>query len=140
MRYLSLLLVNILAFSSLHTPSVTTANTTSNLPKMQLAQKLNCNNAQTQAVINECAKLSSQNADKKLNQVYQQLVSTLERSRKQKLITAQQAWIKFRDNNCEFETSKYEGGSISPTIYFGCLENITKLRTQQLREYLKPDA
>ncbi|MEH1920922.1 lysozyme inhibitor LprI family protein [Nostoc sp.] len=140
MRYLSILLVNILAFSSLYTPSVTTANTTLNLPNMQLAQKLNCNNAQTQAVINECAKLSYQNADKKLNQVYQQLVSTLERSRKQKLITAQQAWIKFRDNNCEFETSKYEGGSISPTIYFGCLENITKLRTQQLREYLKPDA
>ncbi|MFN6492666.1 lysozyme inhibitor LprI family protein [Nostoc sp. DedQUE03] len=139
MPYLSFLLVNILAFSSLYTPSVTTASTTSNLPKMHLAQKLNCNNAQTQAAINECTKLSYQNADKKLNQVYQQLLPNLNRTRKQKLIAAQQAWIKFRDSNCEFEKSAYEGGSLASTIYFSCLENTTKERTQQLQEYLKPD-
>ncbi|MHC5725357.1 MAG: lysozyme inhibitor LprI family protein, partial [Nostoc sp.] len=37
--------------------------------------------------------------DKKLNRVYQQLLSTLESSRKQKLIAAQVIWIKFRDTN-----------------------------------------
>ncbi|WP_392534491.1 lysozyme inhibitor LprI family protein [Nostoc sp. C117] len=139
MHYLSLLLVNVLAFSSLYTPSVTAASTTPDFPKIHLAQKLNCDNAQTQAAINECSKLSYQNADKKLNQVYQQLVPNLNKTRKQKLIAAQQAWVKFRDNNCEFEKSAYQGGSIAPSIYFSCLENTTKERTQQLQEYLKPD-
>ncbi|MBN3924665.1 lysozyme inhibitor LprI family protein [Nostoc sp. NMS4] len=138
MRQLLLVLCSILTLSSLDTSAMTIAGTTPDLSEMRLVQKLNCNNPQTQAAINECTKLSYQNADKKLNQVYQQLVSTLEKSRKQKLIAAQVAWVKFRDTNCEFERSKYEGGSIVPTIYFGCLENTTKLRTQQLQEYLKP--
>ncbi|MEH2256882.1 lysozyme inhibitor LprI family protein [Nostoc sp.] len=140
MRQLLLVLSTILTLSSLNTSAMTIAGTTPDLSEIRLVQKLNCNNPQTQAAINECTKLSYQNADKKLNQVYQQLVSTLERPRKQKLIAAQLAWIKFRDTNCEFERSKYEGGSIAPSIYFGCLENTTKLRTQQLQEYLKPDS
>ncbi|MBE9037469.1 lysozyme inhibitor LprI family protein [aff. Roholtiella sp. LEGE 12411] len=102
-------------------------------------QKLNCNNAQTQAEINVCTQLSYQNADQKLNQVYQQLLPKLEKSRRQKLIFAQQAWIKFRDTSCEFEKSRYEQGSIVATVYLTCLEKTTKQRTQQLQEYLKPD-
>ncbi|MFN6561818.1 MAG: lysozyme inhibitor LprI family protein [Nostoc sp. ChiSLP01] len=139
MYYLFPLIVNLLTFSSLYTPSLTAATTTPDVPKMHLAQKLNCNNPQTQVEINECSRLSYQNADKKLNTTYQQLLPKLDRTRKQKLIAAQQAWIKFRDTTCEFERSEYEGGSIAPTIYFGCLENTTKERTQQLQEYLKSE-
>ncbi|MEH2420156.1 MAG: lysozyme inhibitor LprI family protein [Nostoc sp.] len=137
MGQLLLVLASILTLSSLNTRTMTIAGTTPDLPEMRLVQKLNCNNPQAQAAINECTKLFYQNADKKLNRVYQQLLSTLESSRKQKLIAAQVVWIKFRDTNCEFERSRYEGGSIAATIYFGCLENSTKLRTQQLQEYLK---
>ena len=139
MRQLLLVLASMLTLSSLNTPTVTIAGTTPHLREMRLVQKLNCNNAQTQIAINECAKLSYQRADKKLNQVYQQLLPTLETSRKQKLIAAQVAWLKFRDINCEFERSRYEGGSIAPSIYSSCLENTTKLRTQQLQGYLKSD-
>lgn len=136
MRQLLLILAGMLTLSSLDTPTMTIAGTTPDLAEMRLVQKLNCNNPQTQSAINECTRLSYQNADKKLNRVYQQLLPTLESFRKQKLIAAQLAWIKFRDTTCEFERSGYQGGSIAPTIYFGCLENTTKLRTQQLQEYL----
>lgn len=139
MRQLLLVLASMLTFSSLNTPSMTMAGTTPDLTQIRLVQKFNCNNPQTQAAINECAKLSYQNADRKLNRAYQQLLPTLEKSRKQKLIAAQLAWVKFRDTNCEFERSKYEGGTIAPSIYAGCLENLTKLRTQELQEYLKSD-
>ncbi|MBW4451637.1 MAG: lysozyme inhibitor LprI family protein [Nostoc indistinguendum CM1-VF10] len=139
MRQLLLVLASMLTLSSLGVPTITIAGTTPDFPEIRLVQKLNCNNPQTQTAINQCAKLSYQNADKKLNQVYQQLLPTLERSRKQKLIAAQLAWIKFRDTNCEFERSKYEGGSIASNIYSGCLENTTNLRTQELQEYLKSD-
>jgi len=136
MTNLLLTSLSILAFSSLSIGTLTIAGTTPEIPKINLAQKLNCNNAQTQVEINQCAQLSYQNADKKLNQVYKQILSTLSGSRKPKLITAQQAWLKFRDTNCEFERSQYEGGTIAPTIYFGCLEQTTQKRTQQLQEYL----
>lgn len=139
MRQLLLVLAGMVTLSTLNTPTVTIAGTTPDLREMRLVQKLNCNNPQTQTAINECAKLSYQRADKKLNQAYQQLLPTLETSRKQKLIAAQLAWIKFRDTNCEFEGSKYEGGSIASSIYSGCLENTTKLRTQELQEFLKSD-
>ncbi|MCC5629778.1 lysozyme inhibitor LprI family protein [Nostoc sphaeroides] len=139
MRQLLLVLASMLTLSSLNTPTVTIAGTTPDLREIRLVQRVNCNNAQTQTAINECAKLSYQRADKKLNRAYQQLLPTLETSRKQKLIAAQLAWLKFRDTNCEFERSRYDGGSIAPSIYFGCLENITKVRTQELQEYLKSD-
>ncbi|MGF2038361.1 MAG: lysozyme inhibitor LprI family protein [Nostoc sp. CmiVER01] len=139
MRQLLPVLASMLTFSSLNTPTMTIAGTTPDLREMRLVQTVNCNNPQTQIAINECAKLSYQKADKRLNQVYQQLLPTLETSRKQKLIAAQLAWLKFRDTNCEFERSRYEGGSIAPTIYFNCLENLTKRRTQELEEYLKSD-
>ena len=132
MHHLLTVFTSILTFSSLVVPTQTIADT------MYLAQKLDCNNAQTQLEINRCAQLFYQNADKKLNQIYQQLLPKLERSRKQKLVAAQQAWIKFRDTSCEFERSGYEGGSIAPTIYFSCLEKTTQQRTQQLQEYLQP--
>lgn len=132
-RQLLLFFISMVTFNSLDV-SAHIAPTT-----MYLAQKLNCNNAQTQLDINRCAQLSYQNADKKLNEVYQKLLPKLENSRKQKLIAAQLAWIKFRDTSCEFERSRYEGGSIAPTIYFACLEKTAKQRTQQLQEYLQPN-
>ncbi len=133
--------IGMLTLGSLSIAPVTRANTTPALTKIQLAQKLNCKNdpSLNQAQINQCAKLSYQNADKKLNQVYQKLLPTLDKSRKQKLIIAQQAWVKFRDTNCEFERSANEGGSIAPTVYFGCLERTTQQRTKQLQEYLQPE-
>ncbi|RCJ21994.1 hypothetical protein A6770_05050 [Nostoc minutum NIES-26] len=133
MRQLLLFFISMVTFSSLDIHTAIVASTT------RLAQKLDCNNAQTQSDINRCAQLSYQSADKKLNQAYQQLLPKLDRSRKQKLIAAQLAWIKFRDTSCEFEKSEYEGGSIAPTIYFGCLEKTAKQRTQQLQEYLQSD-
>ncbi|OUL33721.1 lysozyme inhibitor LprI family protein [Nostoc sp. 106C] len=127
---------SIIILSSLSINAITMASTTPEIPGIHLAQKLNCNNAQNQAEINQCAQLSYQNADKKLNQVYKQLLPTLPAYRKPKLITAQQAWIKFRDTNCEFERSENEGGSIAPLTYFSCLARTTQQRTQQLQEYL----
>ncbi|WP_375501482.1 lysozyme inhibitor LprI family protein [uncultured Nostoc sp.] len=137
MRQLLLVLASMLTLSSLNTPTVTIAGTKPDLREIRLVQNLNCNNPQTQIAIDECIKLSYQNKDKKMNQVYQQLLPTLNNFSKQKLIASQVAWIKFRETSCEFEISRYQGGSLAPTIYFGCRENFTILRTQQLQDYLQ---
>ena len=117
------------------TPSI--AGPTSAATNLQLAQRPNCNNPQTQSEMNICASIAYQNADRKLNQVYRQLLPKLSAARKQKLITAQQAWIKFRDSSCEFERSAYEGGSLAPMIYGFCLANVTEQRTKDLQRYLE---
>jgi len=133
-------LLTVLSIASLFAVGMTTpgiASPTSGSTNLQLAQRPNCNNPQTQSQMNICASIAYQNADRKLNQVYQQLLPKLSAARKQKLIAAQQAWIKFRDSSCEFERSAYEGGSLAPMIYGFCLANVTEQRTKDLRRYLE---
>ena len=133
-------LLTVLSIASLLAVGMATrgiASPTSAATNLQLAQRPNCNNPQTQSEMNICASIAYQNADRKLNQVYRQLLPKLSASRKQKLISAQQAWIKFRDSSCEFETSAYEGGSMAPMIYGFCLADVTEQRTKDLRRYLE---
>ena len=133
-------LLTVLSIASLLAVGMATrgiASPTSAATNLQLAQRPNCNNPQTQSEMNICASIAYQNADRKLNQVYRQLLPKLSASRKQKLISAQQAWIKFRDSSCEFERSAYEGGSLAPMIYGFCLANVTEQRTKDLRRYLE---
>jgi uncharacterized protein YecT (DUF1311 family) len=133
-------LLTVLSIASLLAVGMATrgiASPTSAATNLQLAQRPNCNNPQTQSEMNICASIAYQNADRKLNQVYRQLLPKLSASRKQKLISAQQAWIKFRDSSCEFERSAYEGGSIAPMIYGFCLADVTEQRSKDLQRYLE---
>jgi len=133
-------LLTLLSIASLFAVGMATpgiASPTSAATNLQLAQRPNCNNPQTQSQMNICASIAYQNADRKLNQVYRQLLPKLSAARKQKLIAAQQAWIKFRDSSCEFERSEFEGGSIAPMIYGFCLADVTEQRTKDLQRYLE---
>ena len=102
---------------------------------------LDCDNAQNQLEINTCAGLQAQEADKKLNEVYQQLRAKIKDfPQEPRLIEAQQQWIKFRDADCEYAKSQYEGGSIVPTVEAGCITRLTEQRTKDLEDYLKEAA
>jgi uncharacterized protein YecT (DUF1311 family) len=102
-----------------------------------LAQQLNCNNPQTTLQMNQCASQQAQAADKKLNQVYQQLKPKLSRQQQQRLTTAQQAWIKFRDETCAYERGQFEGGTLASPTYGNCIARVTKQRISDLEQYLK---
>ena len=96
-----------------------------------VAQNPNCEAPQTQMEINICATIYYQTADKKLNQVYQQLSSQM----RSQLTDSQLIWIEFRDKNCEFARSLFEGGSIAPTIQNGCLGGMSEHRALELEIY-----
>lgn len=96
-----------------------------------------CANAQTQAEMNICAGKEYQAADKALNQTYQRLVSMLNGDEKLQLKGAQNAWLKYRDANCEFVADQYKGGSIRPTILGLCLADMTRNRTAELKDQIK---
>ncbi|MBE9179859.1 DUF1311 domain-containing protein [Oculatella sp. LEGE 06141] len=96
-----------------------------------------CDNPQTQVEINICAQAGYEAADRQLNRVYQQLKNSLNSQEQEQLIEAEEAWIEFRDSNCELESSQFEGGSIQPTIRYGCLEEMTRNRTAELQQQLE---
>ena len=89
--------------------------------------------AQTQVEMNQKANDDFQKADIELNEVYKQLIKTLDEKEKQLLIKSQKDWIKFRDSHCDFEAQQYDGGSIKPLIYSTCLTERTKNRINDLK-------
>ena len=58
-------------------------------------------NAATPALI-DCALAETKRQDARLNENYKRLMSKLTEQRKNALLEAQRAWIKFRDTNCAF--------------------------------------
>ena len=118
-----------------------------------------CEKATTQRDMTLCAQRRAESADKKLNNAYQILQrrlaeavrqgSTTEinlaKQRYQQLINSENAWIKYRDTTCEYESSSFEGGTlaeplgtrIAPMIYHDCVAKLTNRRTADLQEYSK---
>lgn len=96
-----------------------------------------CANPQTQAEMNICAGEDFKAADAVLNQVYQQLMAKLDDEEKAQLKDAENAWLKYRDTNCDFVADQFKGGSMRPMIYAGCLADMTTKRTTELKTQIK---
>ena len=94
-----------------------------------------CRDPQSQAEMNMCSAKRFKAADAELSRVYNRLVTKV--GGNEKLKAAEISWLKYRDDNCDYEASLYEGGSIKPLIYSSCMERMTKARTAELRGQLK---
>jgi uncharacterized protein YecT (DUF1311 family) len=103
----------------------------------QLAQAVNCANATTTVEINQCTSQQAKAADRKLNQVYQQLKPKISSQQRQRLTQAQLEWIKFRDRTCDYEAGEYEGGTAASSAYSSCVARVTTQRTKDLQRYLE---
>ena len=134
------ILVAIALFSILVSPTLALATPQDVNPvfggKFAIAQLVNCSTAETTVELKYCSQQSYKAADKQLNQIYQQVISTTRGQQKQLLIAAEQAWIDFRDNNCNFETFLSRNGTGYEIFRNGCLERLTKQRTKELQNYL----
>jgi uncharacterized protein YecT (DUF1311 family) len=100
---------------------------------------VDCANASDQATMNQCAGQDFKAADKALNTVYQQITGRLKDNPdgKKLLVSAQRAWVGFRDAECKFSSSGVTGGSAYPWVYSNCLTGVTKIRVEALKQYLK---
>ena len=96
-----------------------------------------CAGAMTQTDMNICWGNEYKKADAKLNQTYQQLAAMLDDDGKAQLKNAENAWLKYRDTNCEFVADQYKGGSIRPMIAAICLADVTSNRTTELKNQIK---
>ncbi len=96
-----------------------------------------CDDARTQLDMNVCADREFKNADAALNRLYNQLMAQVDEDGKAKIKSVELAWLKYRDSNCDYEASVYEGGSIKPMIYSFCLARMTQARTSELKDQIK---
>ena len=122
-------------------PSETTPSTpTSDTPTAQSTTTpvpplpAECSNPQTQSDMNRCTQAEYAQADAKLNNAYQALKGGVGGQQEEQLISAEQAWLTYRDAYCDFVQSQYAGGSIQPTVYYGCLTQLTSDRTAELEQ------
>ena len=102
-----------------------------------MAQQLNCDRPQGDVQVRACIRFRYEAADKRLNEVYKQLIAKLSKEEKALLSEAQLGWIKQRDNTCEFEVYRNRGGSGFQGFLNECLERATKQRTAELEKYLQ---
>ncbi|MEO1404355.1 MAG: lysozyme inhibitor LprI family protein [Cyanobacteria bacterium J06635_1] len=118
------------------TPSETNAQ---QRPSPVMPQKQDCGLAETQQAMNQCAQQNYQQSDQALNVMYNSLKDSLDGVAADNLVTAEKAWLEFRDGNCDFERSQFEGGSMAPLIYASCLEQLTDERIEELQQPAMPE-
>jgi len=97
---------------------------------------LDCDNATTQADINQCAGQDYQRADAELIQLYAELMPRLDKTRQTMARTAQRVWLRYRDLQCSYEAAAYEGGSMEFMVHNACLARITSQRNDTLKDML----
>jgi uncharacterized protein YecT (DUF1311 family) len=98
----------------------------------------NCANAQDQATMNACAGASFEKSDAELNVLYKQITGRLkdDADTSRLLVTAQRAWVGFRDAECSFASSENTGGSLYPMVLSACKEGLTQARIKDFQTYL----
>ncbi|MDK1489926.1 lysozyme inhibitor LprI family protein [Sinorhizobium sp. 7-81] len=111
---------------------------------------VDCPNAVTQMDMNICAGQDYDRADAELNKVYRQAVAATQAMDKElgeidaayvganeALKKAQRAWIGYRDGQCELAGFEARGGSMEPMLVSGCLAELTRKRTTELKQLLE---
>jgi uncharacterized protein YecT (DUF1311 family) len=93
---------------------------------------------ETTADMKQCAARNFKKADDELNKVYRELMSKLaDEGHKASLKTAQQAWLKYRDSNCDFEAYLNRGGTIYSVVVSDCMTTMTASRTKEMKEEIQ---
>ena len=83
----------------------------------------------------DCMGAEFERQDARLNENYKKLMAKLSGKRKEALLEAQRAWIKFRDANCNFYYDP-EGGSAAHLAGTDCNLNTTADRAAELRNLI----
>lgn len=93
----------------------------------------------SQADLNECYGKAYKKSDDDLNALYKQITTRLkdDAATTKLLVTAQKAWVAFRDAECNFSTSGSAQGSVYPMIQSICLDGLTSKRIDDFKSYLK---
>ncbi|MBD9373352.1 lysozyme inhibitor LprI family protein [Rhizobium sp. ARZ01] len=111
---------------------------------------VDCANAVTQVDLNICAGKDYAAADAELNRIYREAMKAMEATDKElgslnpayagaldALKRAQRAWIPYRDGQCELAGFEARGGTLEPMLVAGCLSDLTRKRTEELKSLVQ---
>jgi len=98
-----------------------------------------CDPNRSHAELSECYGNAYKASDAELNALYRQIEGRLkdDEATTKLLVTAQRAWLAFRDAECVFSTSAASGGTIRPMLDTICLDRLTGKRIDDFRAYLR---
>ncbi len=130
-RYLCVLMLALLVFSvlALAVQSAVAQTAPANLP---------CSSATTTADMLNCENQRYERSEQELNSAYSALMKKLDETGKSKLRAAQQAWLKFRTANAEFQADVARGGTLAEVIRITVLADMTQARSAELRKSIAP--
>lgn len=105
---------------------------------------VDCNNAMTQADMNQCAAEDYRQADAAMNAQWAETRAAMiawdtasppsdDNGAAKRLLASQRAWLAYRDAACDVEGYSAEGGSMQPMMISSCLAELTKRRTEELK-------
>jgi uncharacterized protein YecT (DUF1311 family) len=92
-----------------------------------------CDNFESTNEINQCILRNLEDSDAELNKTFKRLRSKLDEEAAKKLVTAQKAWLSFRDAQCDLEADQMRGGTLEKVLFNGCLDRLTVERTKSLK-------
>lgn len=97
-----------------------------------------CNNAPDNATLRQCVHDAYTASDAELNKLFHQIRNRLEDNpdAAKLLVSAQRAWIAYRDAECDFSSSGADGGSIYAVIATQCRDGLTQKRIEDFKDYL----
>ena len=116
---------------------------------LQGTATLDCENALTQSDMNQCAAREFDSADRQLNIQWTRTASEMRRRDQrdlgdgrpgyfETLLASQRAWLTYRDTQCRVEGYYARGGSLEPLLVSTCKADLTRERTQTLRDLITP--
>lgn len=105
---------------------------------------VDCKTAITTPDVNECERITHLKVEDHLNKVYQRVIKSLERPDtetegyseiKKRLVTAQRAWVKFREADCEAVYAREMAGTARTVMYLSCMKTHAETRIKELEKY-----
>jgi uncharacterized protein YecT (DUF1311 family) len=102
------------------------------------AESAPCDSETTGAGMRNCENLRYQGAEHALNLVYADLLKQLDTAGKNRLRSAQAAWLKFRQAEADFEADIARDGTLAPLIRTTVMADLTEARTAELKKSLQP--
>ena len=111
---------------------------------------IDCNNAVAQQDMNYCAAKDFETADAELNAVWKDAKATAKemdaefdepmKGAEKALVAGQRGWIAYRDGQCELAGWEAHGGSMEPMLVSGCMAELTRARTKELKDFIEGGA
>ena len=115
-------------------------------PETFLNETTNCADTTDLAVMNDCAVKVYQQVDKRLQELYQQLLPPKPSSTEYPLLNANEkklfqksnaSWLKYRDDYCNFATQAVRNEPGYPFHKYDCLRRLTQQYIQNLEKYIE---